>query len=87
MLEENCGGLEGFCSHLYCLKQIIYSQYSFASHLKSVGGNTSSFPMCCLFRQHSSGLLFFSYVNEQLQAQEVPFLGCGAYCKSKKRVT
>lgn len=44
MLEENCGGLEGFCSPLYYLKQIIYSQYSFASHLKSVGGNTFSFP-------------------------------------------
>lgn len=44
MLEEKCGGLEGFCSPLYYLKQIMYSQYSFASHLKSVGGNTFSFP-------------------------------------------
>lgn len=63
-------------SHLYCLEQIIYSQYAINPTWR-VGVVTFllSFCVACLGNK-LFWLSIFSYIKEQLQAQEVPCLGC-----------
>lgn len=69
---KKCCCIGEFQQNRIALNRSFTLSIPFASYLKHVGGNIF-FTMCCLFRQQILLAHFFSYINEQLQAQEVPF--------------
>lgn len=76
----------GFLHHCqYHLEQIIFSQYSFIP-IKWVWLVTSLLSLCpvCLDNK-LFWLAIFSYINEQLQAKEVPCPSCDVYYKERKK--
>lgn len=71
----------------YCLEQIIYSQYS-SIPITIVWLVTSLLSLCTVCLDNKLfWLTVFSYINEQLQAKDVPCPSCDVYYKERKRIT